>query len=210
MVSDELEVKVLDFGLAKPLEVATGARAEPKVASVITEAGQLLGTPGYMSPEQAAGRALDGRTDIFALGVVLYEMVTGVRPFPGPSSIDIIIATARDEPPAPSRVVGGLSAELERVILRCLEKNADARYTDAAELMEALEGIDETEAARKTGSATAATGASSGRGLRISSISRSASATLTRMRSLACIASASGRMRLTIVSSNTSYGSRHY
>ena len=143
MVSDELEVKVLDFGLAKPLEVATAAKldAEPKGASVITEAGQLLGTPGYMSPEQAAGRALDGRTDIFALGVVLYEMVTGARPFPGSSSIDIIIATARDEPPSPSRIIVGLSAELERVILRCLEKNADARYADAPELMQALEEL---------------------------------------------------------------------
>ena len=139
MVSEQLEVKVLDFGLAKPLEQAN----VPSSASVITEAGQLLGTPGYMSPEQAAGRAVDGRTDIFAIGVVLYEMATGARPFRGSSSIDIIIATARDEPAAPSALVASLSEDLERVILRCLEKNADARYGDASELMRALEDVGE-------------------------------------------------------------------
>ena len=142
MVSEELEVKVLDFGLAKPVDYNTPENTAPG-SSVITEAGTLLGTPGYMSPEQAAGRTLDGRSDIFALGVVLYEMVTGVRPFSGSSSIDIIIAAARDEPPAPSRLVVGLSAELERVILRCLEKNADARYADAPELMHALDALGE-------------------------------------------------------------------
>ena len=139
MVSEQLEVKVLDFGLAKPLEQANA----PSSASVITEAGQLLGTPGYMSPEQAAGRAVDGRTDIFAIGVVLYEMATGARPFCGSSSIDIIIATARDEPAAPSALVASLSEDLERVILRCLEKNADARYGDASELLRALEDVGE-------------------------------------------------------------------
>jgi tetratricopeptide (TPR) repeat protein len=139
MVSEQLEVKVLDFGLAKPLEHANS----PSSASVITEEGQLLGTPGYMSPEQAAGRAVDGRTDIFAIGVVLYEMATGARPFRGSSSIDIIIATARDDPAAPSALIASLSEDLERVILRCLEKNADARYGDASELMRALEDVGE-------------------------------------------------------------------
>ncbi len=152
MVSEELEVKVLDFGLAKPTDGAfsAGAHVEPVEpfepverpgASVITDAGQLLGTPGYMAPEQAAGRAVDGRTDIFALGVVLYEMATGIRPFRGPSAIDIIIATARDEPAAPSAIIPGLSAALEQVIQRCLEKNADARYGDAPELMQALDAL---------------------------------------------------------------------
>jgi len=141
MVSEELEVKVLDFGLAKPLALADG----PDGLSLVTEAGQLLGTPGYMSPEQAAGRAVDGRTDIFAIGVVLYEMVTRVRPFTGTLPMEIVIATARDEPVAPSAIVVGLRADLERVILRCLEKNADARYGNAAELMRALDGLGDGE-----------------------------------------------------------------
>jgi tetratricopeptide (TPR) repeat protein len=157
MVGDDLEVKVLDFGLAKPV-----AREEPHgAASVVTEDGRVVGTPGYMAPEQAAGRAVDARTDIFAVGVVLYEMATGVRPFRGDSAMDVIIATARDEPPRPSTVAAEVGSALERVILRCLEKNADARYGDAAELMRALEGLGELDAAgtgtRTTTAADAAT-----------------------------------------------------
>ena len=139
MVSDELEVKVLDFGLAKPVD-----RAEPReTASVVTEDGRVVGTPGYMAPEQAAGRAVDARTDIFAVGIVLYEMATGVRPFRGDSAMDVIIATARDEPPRPSSLAAGVGAGLERVILRCLEKNADARYADAPELLRALDELED-------------------------------------------------------------------
>jgi tetratricopeptide (TPR) repeat protein len=150
MVSDELEVKVLDFGLAKPVVQAV-ERDEPReLASVLTEDGRVVGTPGYMAPEQAAGRAVDARTDIFAVGVVLYEMATGVRPFRGESAMDVIIATARDEPARPSSVATGLGSALDRVILRCLEKNADARYADATELLRALEEIGETEGAKKT------------------------------------------------------------
>jgi tetratricopeptide (TPR) repeat protein len=154
MVSDELEVKVLDFGLAKPVAQAVEREEARELASVVTEDGRVVGTPGYMAPEQAAGRAVDARTDIFAVGVVLYEMATGVRPFRGESAMDVIIATARDEPARPSSVAAELGAALDRVIMRCLEKNADARYGDATELMEALEGIDDTEGARKSGSGT--------------------------------------------------------
>jgi tetratricopeptide (TPR) repeat protein len=143
MVSDDLDVKVLDFGLAKPV-----AHEEPReLASVVTEDGRVVGTPGYMAPEQAAGRAVDARTDIFALGVVLYEMATGLRPFRGESAMDVIIATARDEPARPSAVATDIGSALDRVILRCLEKHADARYGDATELMAALEGIGQIEGA---------------------------------------------------------------
>jgi tetratricopeptide (TPR) repeat protein len=156
MVSEELEVKVLDFGLAKPVAQAIEHEAPRELASLVTEDGRVVGTPGYMPPEQAAGRAVDARTDIFAVGVVLYEMATGVRPFRGDSAMDVLIATARDEPARPSSVASVLATAfgnaLDRVILRCLEKNADARYADATELMEALEGIGGAEEARTTGS----------------------------------------------------------
>ena len=155
MVSDELEVKVLDFGLAKPVAQAVEREAPRELASVLTEDGRVVGTPGYMAPEQAAGRAVDARTDIFAVGVVLYEMATGMRPFRGESAMDVIIATARDEPARPSSVATELGSELDRVIMRCLEKNADARYADAIELMGALEEIGEIEVAKTTGPATA-------------------------------------------------------
>ncbi|MDB5215582.1 MAG: Serine/threonine protein kinase [Myxococcaceae bacterium] len=158
MVSDELEVKVLDFGLAKP--VATDdAREEPGAnASVVTEDGRVIGTPGYMAPEQAAGRAVDARTDVFAVGVVLYEMATGVRPFRGDSAMDVIIATARDEPARPSALAPEIGSALERVIMRCLEKNADARYADAPELMRALEELGDEEEQRSATATVAAAG----------------------------------------------------
>ena len=148
MVSEELEVKVLDFGLAKPIDAGGGA---PETSSVVTEDGRVVGTPGYMSPEQAAGRDIDARTDVFAVGVVLYEMVSGVRPFRGESAIDVIIATARDEPERLAAIAPDVSIGLERVILRCLEKNADARYADASELLSALEALGGAEAAARVG-----------------------------------------------------------
>ena len=157
MVSDELEVKVLDFGLAKPVAEEVEREEPRELASLVTEDGRVVGTPGYMAPEQAAGRAVDARTDIFAVGVVLYEMATGVRPFRGESAMDVIIATARDEPARPSSVASVASEvgnALDRVILRCLEKNADARYADAAELMDALEAIGEAKDEKKTPSGT--------------------------------------------------------
>ena len=159
MVSDELEVKVLDFGLAKPVAQPLARDAPRELASVVTEDGRVVGTPGYMAPEQAAGRAVDARTDIFAVGVVLYEAATGVRPFRGESAMDVIIATARDEPARPSAVEAGIGGALDRVILRCLEKNADARYGDATELLSALEELGELDEKRtgeaKTGTLTA-------------------------------------------------------
>ena len=157
MVSDELEVKVLDFGLAKPVAKPVEREEPRELASLVTEDGRVVGTPGYMAPEQAAGRAVDARTDIFAVGVVLYEMATGERPFRGESAMDVIIATARDEPARPSSVASVASevgSALDRVILRCLEKNADARYADAAELMDALEAIGEAKDEKKTPSGT--------------------------------------------------------
>ena len=149
MVSESLEVKVLDFGLAKSAErePLSASESDPSLASVeshesvATKDGRLLGTPGYMSPEQADGRAVDGRTDVFALGVVIYEMTTGVRPFRGRSAMEILIATTRDEPTRPRALAPALSPLLERVILRCLEKNADARYADARELAKDLDAI---------------------------------------------------------------------
>jgi eukaryotic-like serine/threonine-protein kinase len=139
MVSDDLDVKILDFGLAKPMDMDA---AEPAQSSLVTEGARLLGTPGYMSPEQAGGHALDARTDIFAFGVVLYEMTTGTRPFSGASAMETLIATSRDEPLRPSKSAPSVGRELERIILRCLEKNADARYANARELLDALGGLD--------------------------------------------------------------------
>ena len=134
MLGDDRSVKVLDFGLAKPFPSGDEAAA----VSLVTREGRVLGTPGYMSPEQASGGTIDGRTDLFAVGVVLYEMLTGVRPFRGTSAIDVIVSTARDVPARPS----GLGTDLVDVVFRCLEKKPEARFADASALLAALEAID--------------------------------------------------------------------
>ncbi len=144
MVSDDLSVKVLDFGLAKAIAidvVAPPPEAGPP-PSLLTASERLLGTPGYMSPEQASGAPLDARTDLFAFGVVLFELTTGARPFTGASIMDVLVATSRDEPPRPSKIAPAMAPGLERLILRCLEKNPDARYANARELLDALAELD--------------------------------------------------------------------
>ncbi len=137
MVSDDLHVKVLDFGLAKAID--DDVVGEPS-QSVVTADGHVLGTPGYMSPEQAAGRPTDLRTDVFALGVVLFEMLTGRRPFAGSTAVEVIIAAARDEPERPSRI-SDVHPALERIVLRCMEKLPDARFASAEEVLSALSAL---------------------------------------------------------------------
>ncbi len=137
MISNEGEVKVLDFGLAKPTEEKKVAD-DPEQATV-TQEGRIVGTPGYMSPEQATGRGIDVRTDVFSLGVILYELLTGTRPFKGETSMDQLIATSRDEYTPPSDLNPKVSAAIEKVVDRCLKKEPQERFTDAAELLAALD-----------------------------------------------------------------------
>jgi serine/threonine protein kinase len=130
-------VKVLDFGLAKRLQ----APQEEQAALQQTSTGHLLGTPSYMSPEQALGRDVDHRTDIFSLGVVLYELVTGRVPFPGASLGEIIDRIARAQPEALARFNYEIPAELERVIRKCLEKDRNRRYQSPRELLVDLQNL---------------------------------------------------------------------
>lgn len=132
------QVKVLDFGVAKPDVDAALANTLP-AGGAITEEGRVLGTPGYMAPEQARGELVTARSDIFSIGVVLYEMVTGARPFQGSSSMDVLAATTRDEPPPVSSHIPGAPPVIEKLVRRCLAKEPSARFTNAAELGSALE-----------------------------------------------------------------------
>ncbi len=133
MVTKECRVKVLDFGLAKDVGAESSNDATLTSAGH-TQAGMVMGTPAYMSPEQVSGRPLDHRTDIFSLGVVLHEMATGRRPFEAPSSAEMVSAILRDNPPSVTDIRPDLPADLARVIRRCLEKDPRHRLQTARDV----------------------------------------------------------------------------
>ncbi|WP_218920184.1 serine/threonine-protein kinase [Chondromyces crocatus] len=136
MIAVDGHVKLLDFGLAK---VARAGSVPGAVSTTETAEGRIMGTPGYMSPEQAKGLPVDPRSDVFSFGVLLYEMLTGWRPFSGATLMELIISIDRDEPPPPSTIRTGVAKDLERVALRCLRKDAAQRYADGGALLRDLE-----------------------------------------------------------------------
>jgi eukaryotic-like serine/threonine-protein kinase len=119
--------KLMDFGIAK------------LPASQLTVAGEFFGTPSYMSPEQAGGAAVDARSDLFSLGCVAYQLLTGRRAFDGPSLPAILLRVMKEEPPAPSRVVRGLPPAVDAVVGRAMAKDLAARYPDGRALAEDVE-----------------------------------------------------------------------
>jgi eukaryotic-like serine/threonine-protein kinase len=138
-------VKVLDFGLAKLAErrpPRTGPEA-PTAAKVDTDPGTVMGTAQYMSPEQARGLKVDGRTDVFSLGVVLYEMVAGRAPFQGATAADLIISIVEKEPAALSRYAQDIPAELQRILSKALRKDREMRYQTVKELLIDLKSLRE-------------------------------------------------------------------
>jgi serine/threonine protein kinase/tetratricopeptide (TPR) repeat protein len=130
--------KVLDFGLAKMRE--TPGVPGASMTRLETQVGTIVGTPAYMSPEQIAGQDIDQRSDIFSLGVVLYEMVTGVRPFTGRSTLEMASSVLHDAPAPASVLRSTLPEELATVIGRCLEKSAGSRFASMADVRKALDG----------------------------------------------------------------------
>jgi serine/threonine protein kinase len=131
-------VKILDFGIAKQI----GGTADPS----LTQGGMVMGTPHYMSPEQALGRNVDARTDIFSLGTVLYEMLTGTRPFTGDAATQVLLQIVMQEPRDIKIVAPSVSPSLANIVRRCMSKQPDDRYRTCAELRAALAGDVPTQA----------------------------------------------------------------
>ena len=136
MIRRNGHVKVLDFGLAKLTERTVTEETDTEAvtrALVQTDAGMVLGTSQYMSPEQARGKPIDARTDVWSLGVVLYEMATGHPPFTGETKTDVIVAIARSDPQPLTRFSRNVPAELEWIVMKALRKNVEERYQTVKE-----------------------------------------------------------------------------
>ena len=143
MVTTEGRIKILDFGLAK----LRGAEVPRLVEETLTQAGSMLGTVPYMSPEQVEGRNLDHRSDLFSLGILLYELVTGRRPFQAESWARLITSILRDDPRPVTDLRPSLPQRLSQILRKCLEKDRNRRYQTARELWQELEQL-------KTGSSS--------------------------------------------------------
>jgi serine/threonine protein kinase/tetratricopeptide (TPR) repeat protein len=132
IVDREGNARIIDFGIAR----ASGAKG-------ITGAGQVIGTPEYMAPEQVEGKPADRQADLYALGVILFEMVTGRPPFEGETPLGVAVKHKTEPPPAPRSLAPQIPAELDRVILHSLEKDRDKRYQTSDEFLAALAAVDE-------------------------------------------------------------------
>ena len=144
MVTGDGRVKILDFGVAKLTQPSTGVRDAPR-----TEVGMIIGTAGYMSPEQAEAKPVDARSDIFSFGAVLYEIVTGRAAFSGSTNMAVLSAVLREDPKPTGQLARGVPQELDRIVARCLRKDPARRFQHMEDVKVALVELDEELAERR-------------------------------------------------------------
>ena len=154
-LTKEGRIKILDFGLAKLTSAVSKSEPNAATLSDVTEPGVVLGTVGYMSPEQVRGQEADSRADLFALGAVLYEMLTGKRAFHKPTSAETMSAVLNEDPPPISQAIPSAPPALQKVVHRCLEKAPQQRFHSASDLAFALEALSESGSAPTNRSAVA-------------------------------------------------------
>ncbi len=182
MLTMDGQAKILDFGLAKT-----------SASTRLTNLGSTLGTIAYMSPEQARGEELDARTDVWSLGAVLYEMITGRLPFPGDYEQAVVYSILNGEPEPPTALRTGVPMELERIVAKCLAKDAARRYQHADEIAVDLEGVD----VRPSGLSTISPAVAAPLG------PRPRSASLPIVAIVAVVAAAAGALAATLVKPET-------
>src|SRR6202140_1510444 len=149
-VTRDGRVKVLDFGLAKLVRPEESHETAVTLTSPASLPGMVMGTVGYMSPEQVRGDPIDPRSDIFSFGAVLYEMLTGKRAFKRETSAETMAAILREEAPALNDTGWQGPLELQRILVRCLEKNVERRFQSASDLAFAVESLSGTSAGTST------------------------------------------------------------
>jgi WD40 repeat protein len=159
-LTNDDRVKILDFGLAKLTRPETDAGADAATVQVNTEPGQVMGTAGYMSPEQVRGKAADHRSDIFSFGSILYEMLSGQRAFRGETPADTMSAILKEEPAELSETARNVPPALERIVRHCLEKSPAQRFQSTGDLAFNLEALTDSSAVTSAqGSVAGRTGA---------------------------------------------------